>query len=384
MAMSGRTTYDLITAALASENINDGVQALTPKAAPFLAWLLEGGGYKPTGNIVHGYVENFRLPNYITVSTAVNSATAATGITINGLGLALTVGQLLENESATPELMQVTSIAGANSILVSRNYNGAATGSLVVGGTLRVRAAAGVEGSDHSGEHTARLGQIKYNTVGYFKIPLAVSGSQLEQGTLGANAFSDAEANAMMDLPFQLETEIVRGTLNGTNSLGSATTTRTMKGIRSFLSSVNSSVATSAASFTANPHLYLGNLFQAAWTNGASDTETWGIVAGDQFYRDISNLNDTKVYDSQQTEAFKRRVRMYTGPFGQAEVFLSRALASKELLLVPRERVRPVQFRPWTRQVMGQQGDNVKVQLVGEYSVEVHHEAGMARYIATS
>lgn len=383
MAMNGRTTYDLITAALAAENINDGVTALTPKAAPFLAWLLEGGGFKPTSNIAHGYVENFRLPNYITVSTAVNSATAATGVTINGLGNALTVGQLLENETSA-EVMQVSSIAGANSILLNRNYDGVGVGSLAVGGTLRVRAAAGVEGSDHSGAHTARLGSVKYNTVGYFKIELAASGSQLQQGVLGASAFSDAEANAMLDLPFQLETEIVRGTLNTTNSIGSATITRTMKGIRSHLTSVNSSVASSAASFTANPHLYLGNLFQAVWVNGASDTETWGIVCGDQFYRDISNLNDTKVYDSQQGESFKRRVRMYTGPFGQAEVFLSRALASKELLLVPRERVRPVQFRPWSRQVMGQQGDNVKVQLVGEYSVEVHHQAGIGRYIATS
>lgn len=383
MAMSGRTTYDLITAALAAENINDGVQALTPKAAPFLAWLTEGRGFKPTNNISHGYIENFRLPNYIVASTAVASATAATAIKVNGLGQALTVGQLLENETSA-EVMQVSSILGSDSIVVNRNYDGAGVGSLAAGGQLRVRAAAGIEGSDHSGAHTARLGSAKHNTVGYFKIELAVSGSQLQQGVLGLNAFSDAEANAMLDLPFQLETEIVRGTRNTTNSLGSATITRTMLGIRSQLTSVNSVVASSAASFTANPHLYLGNLFQAAWVNGASETETWGIVCGDQFYRDISNLNDTKVYDSQVGEIFKRRVRMYTGPFGSAEVFLSRGLASKELLLIPKERVVPVQFRPWTRQVMGQQGDNVKVQLVGEYSVEVHHQAAMARYIATS
>lgn len=383
MAMSGRTTYDLITAALAAENIDDGVQALNVKAAPFLAWLLEGGGYKPTSNISHGYVENFQLPNYIAVSTAVNSATAATGITINGLGKALTVGQLLENETSA-EVMQISSIPGANSILVNRNYDGAGVGSLAVGGTLRVRAAAGIEGSDHSGAHTGRLGTLKANTVGYFKIELAASGSQLVQKTLGLSTFSEAEAKAMLDLPFQLETEIVRGTLNTTNSLGTSAITRTMKGIRSHLSSVNSSVASSAASFTANPHLYLGNLFQACWVNGASDTETWGIVAGDQFFRDISNLNDTKVSDSQNVEGFKRRVRTYTGPFGSAEVFLSRALLSKELLLIPRERVRPVQFRPWTRQVMGTSGDNVKIQLIGEYSVEVHHEAGIGRYVATS
>lgn len=381
--MPVRTTYDLITAALAAENINDGIRALTPKAAPLLAWLTEGRDFKSTSNIDHGYTENFRLPNYIVASAAINSATAATGVLVNGLGQALTVGQLLENETAA-EVMQVTSIPGPNSILVSRNYDGTGIGSLVAGGSLRVRAAAGVEGSDHSGAHTARVGTVKKNTVGYFKIELAASGSQLVQGVLGAHAFSDAEANAMIELPFQLETEIVRGTLNAANSLATATTTRTMKGIRAHLTSVNSTVASSAASFTANPHLYLGNLFQAAWRNGASDTETWGIVCGDQFYRDISNLNDTKVYDTQRVEFFQRRVREYTGPFGSAEVFLSRALRSTELLLVPKERVVPVQYRPWTRQVMGPSGDNVKVQLVGEFCVEVHHESGMARYFASS
>jgi hypothetical protein len=44
--------------------------------------------------------------------------------TLTFTGLALTVGTLLENESAAPEVMQVTSIAGPNSILVSRAYGG--------------------------------------------------------------------------------------------------------------------------------------------------------------------------------------------------------------------------------------------------------------------
>ena len=114
---------------------------------------------------------------------------------------------------------------------------------------------------------------------------------------------------------------------------------------------------------------------------GASTDETWGIVAGRSFFRDISNMNDTKVQDSNAREMFKRVIREYQGPFGLATVFLSRSLPATELLLVPRERVKvlPLQGRSFAYQEMGLTGDNVKGMVVGEYTVEVHHPSAMAR-----
>src|SRR5262249_46054699 len=152
-----------------------------------------------------------------------------------------------------------------------------------------------------------------------------------------------------------LEAEVLTGVLNNTNSLGTSTATRTMQGLRTMIQSpanglapVNSSVVD--ASFSANPHLYIGDAFQNMFNNGASTTETWGIIADSQYFRDISNMNDTKVVDSSRDEFFKRVIRNYTGPFGTATVFLSRALRTRELLIVPRERVRvlPLQSRNFT------------------------------------
>jgi hypothetical protein len=74
-------------------------------------------------------------------------------------------------------------------------------------------------------------------------------------------------------------------------------------------------------------------------------------------------------------------IREYQGPFGLCTVFLSRALPATELLLVPRERIKvgPLDGRNFTYQEMGKTGDNQKGLVVGEYTVEVHHESAMAR-----
>jgi hypothetical protein len=72
-------------------------------------------------------------------------------------------------------------------------------------------------------------------------------------------------------------------------------------------------------------------------------------------------------------------VRRYTGPFGSAEVFHSRALPATELLIVPRDRVKVVPYRDWQFVPIAKTGDNEKAMLVGEHTVEVHHPNAMAR-----
>ena len=143
------------------------------------------------------------------------------------------------------------------------------------------------------------------------------------------------------------------------------------------LKSINSLIT--ASSFTASPHTYLGLVWEQVFQAGASTSEDWGIVAGRTLFKDISNMNDTKVQDSNRTELFKRVVREYEGPFGMATVFLSRAMPAGEALLVPKQRVKVVPYRSFTYQEMGRTGDNTKGLVVGEYTVEAHHTGAMAR-----
>ncbi len=378
MAFSGLASNELFTASLIQRDIADIVRALAPKETPILDWI--GDSNRFATNIKHEFVEDFMLPNYIIASTAINSATADTAFQVNGLGLALNVGQLLQNESAAPELMQVTSIVGANSIVCKRAYDGGVIGSLSAGGQLYVRAAAGVEGADHSGADTRRLGNPRANTVGLFRMELAQSRTQVALAQVGNDSWESRKAKSLIDALHQLEKEVIRGVLNGANSLATSSTTRTMQGIRGQIATINSTITSS--SFVAAPHTYIGNLWGSAFSNGASvGNETWGIIAGSTWFKALSDLNDSKVQDSNQSEVFQRRVRRYVGPFGEAELFLSRVMPDTSLILVPRERlaVVPLQGRSFDYMDMATGGDNVKGLITGEYTLELYHESGMAQ-----
>lgn len=381
MPFSGLSSNERFTASQVQEDVAAAVAALSQKETAILDFLGDGDVFAQSTK--HEYWQDYLPPNRIIVSTAVNSATAVTPVQVNGFGLALTVGTLLENESAAPELTQVASIVGANSIVLARNYGGGGVGSLAAGGELYVRAYAGVEGQDHNGTSVRRLGTRLANTVGLFRAEIAMSDTDLSLELFGNDSFGSAQAKALKQMLWGLENEVVRGKLNSTNSLGTVTATggetRTMKGLRDFITTINSQVT--ASSFSANPHLYLGNLWQNIYDQGGSDTETWAIIAGGTFYRNISDLNDTKVEDSNTSTLFQRVIRRYTGPFGSAQVFLGRALANTELLIVPRERIKvvPMQGRSFKVTPMAKTGDNEKALLTGEYTIEVHHENAMAR-----
>ena len=377
MAFSGLSSNKLFTNNTVGEDLSEVIRTLAPYEAPFLDWLGDPDTFALSTK--HEFVEDFLRPRYIVASTAVNSLDTITAFRIQANGEALTVGTLLENESAAPEVMQVASILGPYSIVCNRNYDGVGVGSLAPGASLFVRWPAAEEGHEHSGAHTARLGNRKANTVGYFSVEIATTGTQLAINTYGGDSYDQARAKVFREIPGLLESEVIRGALNASNSLGTSTATRTMKGIRKDVTAISSTVV--ATSFAANPHLYIGDVWEQVYQAGASTTETWGIIAGRTFFRDISNMNDTKIQDSNRTEMFKRVVREYQGPFGLATVFLSRALASTELLLVPRERIKvvPLQGRNFTYVEMGRSGDNVKGMVVGEYTVEVHHPGAMAR-----
>jgi hypothetical protein len=382
MAFSGLSTNKDFSVNLMAEDLSPIIATLAPYEAPFLDWLGDADVFASATK--HEFVEDYLRPRYIITSTAIPSHdTNAAVIATNGLGEALTVGTLVENESAAPELYQVASIVGANTIVLSRKFDAGTVGSLAVGGSLFVRWPTAEEGHEHSGRHTARRGNRRANTVGYFSIEIAASGTQEATMSYGNDSYESARGKIFTEIPGLLESEVIRGKLNGANSLGDAPTApgggRTMQGVRAQLTAINSAIT--ASSFNANPHLYLGNIWEQVYQAGASTTESWGIVAGRTFFRDISNLNDTKVQDSNEKEKFKRVIREYQGPFGLATVFLSRALPATELLLVPRERIKvvPLNKRSFFYEEMGKSGDNRKGLVTGEYTVEVHHPSAMAR-----
>jgi len=96
---------------------------------------------------------------------------------------------------------------------------------------------------------------------------------------------------------------------------------------------------------------------------------------GRTWFRSISNLNDTKVQDSNVSEDFKRLITTYQGPFGRCRVILSRWMPAQGLVVVPRNRIKvvPLQGRAFQHVPYAKTKSSADGVIEGEYTVEIHH-----------
>jgi hypothetical protein len=376
MAFSGLSSHAMFLAGNNAEDVAPRIALLAQDEVPLLDWLGDSDSFVAAKQTKHEFLEEELRPNYLTTSTAINSATV--GATVADFGDLLTVGTVLEHEASTG-VIQITSIVGPQSICFAQNWNGGGhiPNSIAPGTQLFVRGSYALDGQDHPGGDVSRKRRRRDNGVALFHLPVAISGTQLSVDAIGVDNELEHQVSARLREGLRdLEKEVIRGV---PGSIGSGTVYRSFRGLRSSIGSINSTVT--IASFQANPHLYIGDVWEAAFQNGASESETWGIVAGRTYFRAISNMNDTKVQDSNAKEEFKRVIRNYEGPFGNCTVFLSRWMPASSLLLIPRERVKvpPLQGRAFHVQDIAKTGDSEKKLIVGEYSLEDHHPQAMAQ-----
>lgn len=372
-AFTGKATYD--NTALIGEDVASLVELLGPSETPFLSLLSAGG---PATSYYHGWTEELLGPETIIASAAVNSATAATGILINATGTFLQVGMLLQLESAAPgvgnEVVQITSVPGANSILVARNKGGVVS-SLAAGGTITVLGTAALEGSDVETDVTRKTSRV-WNVTQIFKKDIIISGSDQaityapDQGDMFAHQTQMRLREVLRDL----EKTIIRGII--VNSLATNAVTRTMAGLESRLTAINSTIV--AASFAANPVLYVNNLWETTWNAGARDIDL--ILVGATAKRAISGTNAAVLAIDQSDASVRRVVETFQGDFGTARVVLSPHMPTSGVMLLSTSRVVPVplQGRSFQVQEIGKTGDSRKGFVVGEYTVEIRQPQAMA------
>lgn len=376
MPFSGLSTFDQFTAtggSLIAEDVSETIKLLSIRETPILDWL--GDADTMATNVVHEFVEDELRPNYLTTGSAIASATADTGITLTAFGDLLTVGTILENETQA-EVMQVKSVVGPLSVLVTRNFGAAGVGSLASGGRLFVREPLALEGQDAVGDVT-RARRRRQTYVKLFHLPITISDTQIAvKGLGGGDEFERQKARRLAEMLRDLEKAVIRGIVSG-NSIGSETVYRSFNGLRASVGSINSLLG--AGSLQAAPHTYIGDAWQAAFGNGLRDTETVGLFCGPGAYKAISNLNDTKVQDSNQSELFKRRIRKYVGPFGEADVILSPWMPDLGIIGAVRERIKvvPMNGRAFQYAELAKTGSARKGMLEGEYTLEVHHPQAM-------
>lgn len=383
MPFTGLAAYDDF--AVNDPDISEIIMLVSPRETPLLDAL--GIALTPATNVKHDWIEHSLGPDRIICSTAVNSATAATGIQVaypdgaagdQGPGGVLSVGMLLELEvaSGNQEVVQISSIAGANSILVNRNVGVVARGvnSLAPGGTLFVISTAEKEGDDTDGD-VSRLRVTRSNYTQIFKKPLKISGSR--QGIVGLpNLRNELDRQAglrTIELVKELEKAVIRSTAIST--IGDDNTYRSMNGLRQLITSINSVVP--ANSFTNDPLVIINTLMQNAWNNGARDLDV--LLCGATWGKEISATNASKITVDQSDTSVQRLVETITTDFGVLKKVVSPWMPPSAMMGLSTRRifVPPLQGRNFSRQKLAKGGDYEKEQVIGEYTLELHHQEAM-------
>lgn len=367
---SFKATYDNF--AVIGEDVSPTMLLIAPRETPFLDLLSDPD--EPATNIYHQWREEFLGPDKLVASTAVNSATAATGIQINGFGNQLQVGMLLEidgGSAGTNEVAQISSIPGANSILVTRNFGSRGVSSLAAGGNIFVISTAELEGSETSGDVTRpRTGRGNYTQI--FKKPVTVTGSDravITNPDVGDEFDHQATLRAV-ELLRDLEKAVFRSVASGA-SIGGATNYRTMDGLRQYLTAINSTIA--ATSFSANPLDYTNDLLQQAYNAGARDLNV--LVCGGTWKRVLSGTNAAKLNISQSERGIVRKLDYLETDFGLVQLLLTPWLGDNHMMGVNTDRIKvtPLRGRSFAKEALAKTGDSTKGHVIGEYTLEVHH-----------
>lgn len=373
MPWTSQTSYD--TFGYIGEDISPMLLNLSPTEIPLLNAL--NPPPDAAHNVAHQWREDLLGPDVLINSVAINSATASTGIQINGLGNQLQVGMLLEIDAGaqnTNEIVQVSSVVGPNSIQVNRNFASRGVSSLAAGGALFVISTAELEGADTSGDvYRPRTTRVNYCQI--FKKPVTITGTAAAVSYAPrqpGNMFDVEAAKRLLEVQRDLEKALIRGQASG-NSIGSGTAYRTFDGLRPVLSSINSTLA--ANSFTADPVLWLSSTWQKAYEAGARDIDL--IVCGTNWKRELSNVNAVKTFlnVSQGETAVQRQVDEIRTDFGTARIIVTPWLHPSALMGLSTRRVFvvPLQGRQFGLERLAKTGDSNKGHVIGEYTIEYHH-----------
>lgn len=71
-------------------------------------------------------------------------------------------------------------------------------------------------------------------------------------------------------------------------------------------------------------------------------------------------------------------VDLYVSPFGEVKIYLNRFLAAGDTLIFDPEMWKQCTLRPWARETLAKDGDNMKMMIVGEYSLKHKNQKASA------
>lgn len=375
MTFTGKAIYDSgVFANEVAEDVSDLIGLISPYETEFLNML--SAPSVPAKNVLHEWLEEKLGPNSVVASTAVGSTTAASSVTVhdgsgNAISGALQVGMVLVMPSG--EYCQITGISG-DDVTFSRAQASTTATSYAAGFTIEVLADAALEGADVSGDLSMPRTR-KTNYCQIFKKDVIVSGTVQSVQKLGgiSNEYDHQRGQRLKEILRDLEKAVLRGKSFG-NTLGSASAYRTFNGV---LAQVTTNV-TSVGSLTQTA---LDAAIKAAWNQGGFQSGRGVILADANWKLQVDSYNNSRIQVVQRDPLYSQNVMVYENAFGVFEVHLNRWMPANSAVVLSPDKIKvlPLDGRSFAYVPVARTGDAEKGMLIGEYTVEVKNEAGMAK-----
>ena len=380
MAFTGKAVYSPnVFANDLAEDVAPEIGIVSTYEAPMLDAL--GDAQYPANSTLHQWSEDALTPNTFITSTAVASTAADTTLMINlGQGVFLRPGALLRvppedvGRSDDGEYWQVKTVSGADTIIVTRAFGGTTASSFAAGKTIEVISDVGLEGDDVTTD-VSRPRPRKSNIVQLIKKDVIVSGTMDAVKKVGGitSELSYQEQQRLREALRDLEKVVIKGIMSGSPA-GGASTYRSMNGLLRLITTNVVSINASGG-FTEQA---LNDTVKKAWDSGARDMDL--LVCDANYKRQVDLLNASRVRLGNEDGKVRNLGTDYESAFGTQRVLLSPWPAKNTVMVLATRRVKvlPLVGRTFSSAPIAPTGDASKRMIVGEYTVELKNEEGMA------
>lgn len=362
-----------------ADDVSEMISMISPYETPFLDALSQAE--REASNVLHEWLEESLGPNTIVSSTGHTDASSAVfAVHAEGSSEAVTpylqVGMILKNDTGG-DYLQISAISG-NTITCLRAFGGTSATTIAVGTTFSVISDAALEGADVTVDISKpRVRKTNYTQI--FKKDVIVSGTMQAVTHLGiSDEYDHQVAMRLREAIRDLEKASISGILSG-NTIGTVALTRTMKGL---MASITTNVRTDLDTLTSIGQVE--DLIQMAWGNGAEDLDL--IVCDNIKKRQLSALQFPRVTVEQASSAvdvLHERVSTLETDYGTHRLLRSRWMPANSMVVLSSNRVRvvPLQGRTYRHVPVAPTGDASKGMILGEYTMEVKNEEGMAKAV---
>jgi len=380
MAFTGKATYGAgVDLPELVEDVSDVIGIVSPHETALLDHL--GDPKRAALSTVHEWVEDSLLSNTATIDQTVFTPDpeSAPAILLDDAS-AFRVGDLVR-PGRTSEVMLVTTVdTGTNTIVVTRGYGGTAPATLADNMELTILGNAALEGDGApEARFTDRVRRSNFTQI--FTASVDVSGSMQAARSYGIDDEVDYQKQERMrELLRDLENCVLNGVAPSADGQGSS-------GVRRSLNGIVHSVATNQfmPGFGGIPdgdgggsdelnEAVLNAALKQIWEQSSGNVDTI-VVGGAQKRRINSFASGARAYLPEDT-AFRDLVSVYESDFGVCKVVMSRWMPADSLLLLDSSRVQvmPLQGRSFHYKPLASDGDSIRGQVIGEYTLEFKNE----------